>query len=108
MRPRSSDRRQHVVYVTRHTEYHCRQRECVGVRDRNTGRWQRWHKALRSRLVGSTDGQGAMCDPPQVGERLVFMGDGSILTSRVIGRGRPAKEAVHFYASYGRAGTITA
>ena len=102
-----SERRQHVVYVTRHTEYHCRLSECVGVRDRDTGVWQRWHRALRRRLIGSTDGQGEAGEQPQIGQRLIFVGQGPILlTSRVIGHGRPSKQLVWCYASFSRAGTI--
>jgi hypothetical protein len=104
-----SDRRQHVVYVTRHTEYHCRARECVGVRDRDSGRWQRWHHAVRSQLAGSAGDDAAIVwTQPQVGERLLFIGDGSILTSRLVGQGRPPKEALQFYSSFGKAGTIFA
>jgi len=102
------ERRQHIVYVTRHTEYHCRQRECVGVRDRRTGQWQRRHGALRSLLVGASNGVGSFWDEPQLGERLLFMGKESVLTSRVVDTGRPPRDAVWFYSSYSKAGSIDA
>ena len=51
--PAVKERRQHVVYITKNSEYHCRRKECVAVRDRNTGRWRRWHAALRGQLLGS-------------------------------------------------------
>lgn len=100
------ERRHHVVYVTRHTEYHCRQRECVGVRDRRTGQWRPRHSALRSRLVGGSDGVGSYGSQPQVGERLLFMGSESVLTSRVVDAGRPPKGVVWSYSSFSKAGSI--
>ena len=108
MLQKQPNRRHHVVYVTRHTEYHCRERECVAVRDRSSGRWQRWHSAVRGRLVGSANDHGALWEQPRSGERLVFVGDGSVVTSRLVGQGRPPKEALQFYSSFGRAGTIFA
>lgn len=104
--PVRPERRRHVVYVTRHTEYHCRGRECVGVRDRASGRWQRWHGILRSRLVG------CMVDEPEVqrrvelGARLVFVGDGTYLTSKLERAGRPPKAVLWSYASLIKAGAI--
>lgn len=103
---RSAERRKHVVYVTRHSEYHCRDRECVGVRDRHTGAWKTQHSAVRGRLVGATDGGGVVWDQPQIGERLLFMGDDSVLTSRIVGSGRPPKDAVWCYTSFVKAGHI--
>ena len=50
----STNRRRHRLFVTRHTEYHLRDDECVGVRDRDSGRWVRDHAALRLRALGLT------------------------------------------------------
>ena len=37
-----TDRRRHVVYLTRNSEYHCRLNECVAVRSRSDGRRAGW------------------------------------------------------------------
>ena len=106
--PVRPERRRHVVYVTRHTEYHCRGRECVGVRDRATGAWQRWHGVLRARLVG------CMVEAPMVqrrielGARLVFLRDGTFLTSRLEAAGRPPKKVLWSYSSLTQSGAISA
>lgn len=92
------ERRQHIVYVTQHTEYHCRDRECVGVRDRKTGKWQRWHGVLRSRLVGSQQNSLKIARNVQLGARLVFVGDGTYLTSIVQEMARPTKAVVRSFA----------
>jgi hypothetical protein len=102
------NRRRHVVYVTRNTEYHCRGRECVGVRDRETGRWQRWHPALRARLLGSVAERHTIRRQTRLGARLVFDGRQLILTSKLEWSGRPEKEVIWSYSSLCRAGEILA
>jgi hypothetical protein len=104
--PIRPERRRHVVYVTRHTEYHCRGRECVGVRDRKSGRWQRWHGVLRSRLVGCVIDEPTVQRRLEVGARLVFVNDGTFLTSKLERAARPPKNVLWSYSSLTRAGAI--
>ncbi|MBK6848374.1 MAG: hypothetical protein IPG96_12905 [Proteobacteria bacterium] len=100
------DRRRHVAYVTRHTEYHCRGRECVGVRNRRTGEWVLDHGALRGRLAGATDGGSPLVEGPPIGLRLLFLGREGVLTSRVEAMLRPEKDVLARYASRASAGSI--
>ncbi len=100
------DRRRHRLFVTRHTEYHLRQDECVGVRDRATGQWLRDHVALRLRAVRL---------PPRghdhhwLGRRIQFWGSNAdVVTSPVVAVGRPPQESLEHYVSLMTAGVITA
>ena len=102
------ERRQHVVYITKNTEYHCRRKECVGVRDRTTGRWRRWHAALRGQLLGSIFTDRQTSRRAEVGARLCFAGDRSVVTSQVLGVARPPKTVLWSYASLCWAGRIEA
>ncbi|MBK6846420.1 MAG: hypothetical protein IPG96_02315 [Proteobacteria bacterium] len=102
----NADRRRHVVYVTRNTEYHCRGRECVGVRSRQTGAWLREHAALRGRLTSAAEGGAAAVERAPMGLRLIFLGREGVLTSPVEAVLRPAKEALVSYASRASAGSI--
>jgi hypothetical protein len=103
-----SDRRRHTMLVTKFSEYHCRDDECVGVRDLLTGKWCRFHGALRGRLVGSIGtGDEKLHRELRVGNRLLFLGgDQPMLTSRLIEACRPPKDALFYYASLCRAGEI--
>lgn len=104
-----SERRRHIMYVTRNTEYHCRDRECVGVRDRNTRRWQRWHPALRTRLLGTLSGGSKVIRGANLGAKLLFSAskDEQILkTSSLLGAGRPPQDAVEHYANLVWSGSI--
>lgn len=101
------ERRHHVAYITRNTEYHCRDGECVGVRDRNSGTWQIRHPALRATLVGGIRRAGGnVKKKPSPGARLVFKGNRAILTSRVLTVERPERESVRCYTSLCWAGCI--
>ena len=100
------ERRRHVVYLTRNTEYHCSLAQCVAVRDRRTGGWSRDHAALRSRLVGAVDHQRKVLASPEVGSRLFFEGQRPVLTSNVVVVGRPDKSAVDSYCSLSWSGEI--
>jgi len=100
------ERRKHVVYITRNTEYHCRHNECVGVRDRQSGQWRRHHSALRGRLVGATDGTGSLSGGARVGLRLLIFGSKPVVTSLVEHTMRPGKDTIWRYSSYCKAGTI--
>ena len=99
------ERRHHLMLVTRHTEYHVRGRECVGVRDRRTGQWKRWHGALRSRLAGSVR-QETLQRNVQLGLPLLFVGSQSFMTSRLVSATRPPKDAIVGYASLAWSGAI--
>ena len=99
------ERRRHTVYLTRNTEYHCRDRECVGVRDRGSGAWLRDHPALRARMLGAVCRSGMRRDPEK-GLRLLFGGCQLVMTSRLITSGRPEREDVFAYTSLCRAGEI--
>jgi len=103
------ERRRHIMYVTRNTEYHCRDRECVGVRDRNTRRWQRWHPALRTRLLGTMVDREKVVRSANQGNKLIFSAGSDekiLMTSSLLGAGRPPLEAVDNYANLCWAGTI--
>lgn len=100
----SQCRRQHVVYITRNTEYHCRNRECVGVRERSTGRWRRWHPALRTRLLGRFNPDAKVYRSPRAGHRLVFTGRQTVMTSKLELSRRPDKEAIYCYTSLIKSG----
>ena len=103
------ERRKHVVYLTRNSEYHCREQECVAVRNRQTGKWQRLHAAVRSVLIGSADRQRVVASKEgEVGMRLCFNGERPVLTSRVEMVGRPDRSAVTSYTSLCWAGAIEA
>lgn len=102
------ERRRHTMYVTSHTEYHLRGREVVGIRDRQTGRWQRWHPLLRHRLVGAVDDAERFTRTIEIGAPLVFVGENTYITSRLRGRKRPPKDALASYASLATSGMIMA
>jgi hypothetical protein len=106
--PRARERRRHVVYLTWNTEYHCRDEECVGVRDRSSGRWQRAHPALRGQLLGGVARGIAGVLPLQAGLRLVFSAQQAVVTSPLVMEGRPDREAVFHYTSLCRSGEILA
>lgn len=98
------DRRRHRVFFTRNTEYHLRQDECVGVRDRQTGRWLGEHQALRGRAF----------DVPPMGEEQTWVGrsllfstpDGGVRTSAVSCIERPPRPVVWQYVSRIQAGEL--
>ena len=109
------DRRRHRVYVTRNTEYHCRDGICLAVRSRRTGSFQLEHAAIGKRVTaGVTFAEGEateICEPGDVhtGHQLCFSSvDGrfedhdDVLTSVLHAVERPPKEIVARYASFGR------
>ncbi len=98
------ERRRHRLFVTRHTEYHLRLDECVGVRDRTSGRWYREHAALRLRALTVPDRDR---DETWLGERLQFFGNNTdVVTSPVVDVGRPRKDALEHYISLATSGAI--
>lgn len=97
------DRRVHRVFVTRNTEYHVRRRTCVGVLDRDSGRWLSNHFAIDRAVAGSIrffDRGGMSASPglPRVGDSLYFEADGrDLLTSSVVSVERPSADQVSDY-----------
>jgi hypothetical protein len=100
----AEDRRRHRVFFTRHTEYHLRDDECVGVRDRDTGEWLIDHAALRLRALALPNERSSS---EWIGQRIQFWGRLSdVLTSPVVAVGRPTLAEVPSYISQARAGVI--
>ena len=108
MKTPSIERRQHVVFITDNSEYHCRNRECVGVRDRETGIWDTKHPALRSKLLGGMLDNTGVSHIPVVGYRLLFSGKQMVMTSYLKIMCRPPKESTTAYVSLMRSGLICA
>ena len=102
----TSNRRRHRLFVTRHTEYHLRADECVGVRDRETGQWVRNHAALRLRALRLPPLEH---DHGWLGERIQFWGNETdVITTPIVAVGRPARDCLDHYVSLAQAGTIGA
>lgn len=100
---RGRERRQHRMFVTRNTEYHCRGDLCIAVRDRRSDRWLSEHLALHRRITSGVRilPNGTVipsCEPPQLGEALYF-GEGGreLITSVLCGVERPSKSVVVSY-----------
>ena len=105
---RGPERRRHRVFVTRNTEYHCRDGICVAVRDRRTRRFVETHAALGKHVSGGlkfnknggieSASTGADLHP---GEQVCFSGDTdkdrSVITSPLEDIERPAKDVVAGY-----------
>lgn len=103
------DRRRHRVFVTKNSEYHCRDGICVAVRDVTTGHFRDGHQALGKKISSSirfSEGGGiaAISKPGEthVGEQLCFSSDHrgldhEIITSAVRSIERPPKEIVSKY-----------
>lgn len=103
------DRRENKMYLTRNTEYHMRNRECVGVRNRQTGNWMGQHPALRSYLLGGMDRKAKVFNLPLMGARLVFANQRrDILTSPLEDVARPEMPCVENYTWRARVGIIEA
>jgi len=100
----STNRRHHRVFLTKHTEYHRRDDECVAVRDRGSGLWLLDHAALRLRALTLPDmGQGE----DFVGSRIQFWGRRTdVLTSPVTDIKRPGRPEVGHYISHARGGEV--
>ena len=100
------NRRRHRVFRTKYTEYHLRDDECVGVRDRDSGRWSRDHAALRLHAIQIPPmGEG----DSWIGRRLQFWGRiADVLTSPVISIGRPELQSLQGYVSFAKHGELCA
>ena len=102
-----NERRRHRLFLTKNREYHFRDDECVGVRDRETMKWIRRHLALRAHLTGYVDHEHKFWKSPVKGGRLHLISEkGSVLTSPLIGILRPCKETIWSYTSFAKAGEI--
>lgn len=83
-------RRTHQVFVTRNTEYHVRERRCIGVRDRESGHWIRTHFAVDRVVAGAvrffeTGSLVTSAALPTVGDSLYFEEQGrDLVTSSII------------------------
>jgi hypothetical protein len=104
---RGPERRRHRVFVTRNTEYHCRDGVCVAVRDRRTRQFVHAHAALGKRISGGLrfnqnggiESASTSADL-QPGEQICFSSadnDRSVITSPLSAIERPPKEIVRTY-----------
>lgn len=95
------ERRRHRLFVTQNTEYHLRDRKCVGVRDLWSGQWHQEHPAVGRQLFGAVmPGPGGLepISDPQPNCLLWFEnGENDILTSRLSVVTRPPKQVVQKY-----------
>ena len=94
------ERRRHKVFVTQNTEYHLKDGVCVAVRNRDTGEWNRKHRALGSTLMGGLEvtelGTWKVnFGVAHVGEKLCFAND--LLTTPIEDVGRPLRSVVDTY-----------
>ena len=101
------ERRHHRMMITRNTEYHLRDGECVGVRDRRSMSWLLDHPALRGVLLGGMDRRSRLFQRPIPGTRLLFAkGSKDVLTSPLTDEDRPEKHAPLHYTWRARSGVI--
>ncbi len=94
------ERRRHRVLVTRHTEYHLRDRRCVAVRDAITMTWQRQHLAVGQELLGGVAPlpNGSLTvtvGTADVGHQACFAND--LMTTPVQRILRPSRDTVGTY-----------
>jgi hypothetical protein len=104
------DRRRHKVYVTRNSEYHCRDGICVAVRNTQTGHFVADHTALGRRISAGVrfDLKGGVAslsppDAPSVGDQLCFSAPEpqrsplDVITSPLRAVTRPPRDVVQDY-----------
>lgn len=108
---RGPERRHHRMFVTRNSEYHCRDGVCVAVRDRHTGEFFPSHSAIGRRMsaglrFGGNGGVASVSAPdaPRVGDQLCFSSDDTtammatdVITSPLRAIERPPKDVVRMY-----------
>jgi hypothetical protein len=100
----SKERRRHRMFVTRHSEYHLHDDQCVGVRDRDSGLWLLDHVALRLRAL-RLPAMGN--DEDWVGSRIQFWGSRmDVVTSPVVIVARPRRTCLDSYVCRSVAGEI--
>ena len=96
----SHERRRHRRFLTRNTEYHLKDEQCVGVRCRESGEWFIDHVALGKALAGgmSRTAYGYEPAPPAPGASLWFdAGNSNVITSTVEAQDRPEKASLQAY-----------
>jgi hypothetical protein len=77
-----------LIYLTKNTEYHVRNRICTAIRDRASGRFVSDHRALNRRLAGAMrltlrDAR-LNTGEPRPGQGLCFeLDEGVLLTSAI-------------------------
>lgn len=102
------DRRRHVLFRTRNTEYHLRGDLCVGVRDPETGKFIDDHPAVGRKFSGALryNRNGEIStfvrpdELPDVGDVLFFSAgklETELRTTAVRDIQRPPKDAVAHY-----------
>jgi hypothetical protein len=104
------ERRHRQVYVTRNSEYHCRDGVCVAVRSKRTGDFEPGHVAIGRRMTAGLrfNGLGAVTSASKpgsarVGDQLCFsqLDDGEnpteVVTSPLRAIERPPKDVVETY-----------
>lgn len=101
------ERRRNRLFVTRNSEYYCRDGSCIAVKNRRTGKLAPDHPALGKKMTGAmklTDTGGiAKVSPPEaleLGEQLCFSSckgefDRDVITSPLLAVERPPKEWAH-------------
>jgi len=96
------ERRIHVVYVTKHTEYHVRDGVCISVQEKGDPQPAASRRALNMRVAGYF-GPGSLSThpgPPETGFSIHFANDAAfVVTSPVLAVKRPPKEVVETYPS---------
>ena len=107
-RHRGPERRHHRMFLTRNSEYHCRDGTCVAVRDLVTGKFRHDHPAIgrhmtggiRFALDGSVQSITQCGEEPHVGESLFFSNgklDEELRTSALRTITRPPAVALREY-----------
>jgi hypothetical protein len=104
------ERRRHRVYVTRNSEYHCRDGVCVAVKNKKSGVFIPGHVALGRHIrVGLRfDESGAVSaisqpENPRMGDQVCFSASDAahsftdVVTSPLETVERPTKETVKAY-----------
>jgi|SRR5215472_15316728 len=106
---RGPERRHHRVFVTRNSEYHCRDGVCVAVRKLGTAEFVPDHRALGRRISSSIrfdeNGDFRVVSRPeavQIGDNLCFRDahakdTDEVITSSLRSVERPPKEDVACY-----------
>ena len=103
------ERRHHRMFVTRNSEYHCRDGVCVAVRSLDTGEFVPNHRAIGRRISSSIrfGEDGELCgisrpEAVQIGDKLCFrntraMDADEVITSTLRAVERPPKEVLSHY-----------
>jgi hypothetical protein len=104
------ERRRHKVYVTRNSEYHCRDGICIAVRSMQTGELVPDHSAIGRRISAGVrfDPNGGVAslsppDAPHVGDQLCFSASEpkrspmDVITSPLRAVVRPPRDVVQEY-----------